>query len=47
VTSLLPFSLAMRVNSNYYEKITKDITGKVLAKHGVVERHADQYRLTI
>jgi hypothetical protein len=31
----------------YYEKITKDMHGKVLAKHGVVKRHADQYRLTI
>ncbi len=31
----------------YYEKITKDMPGKVLAKHGVVERAGDQYRLTI
>jgi ATP adenylyltransferase len=31
----------------YYEKITKDIPGKVLAKHGIVERDGDQYRLTI
>jgi ATP adenylyltransferase len=31
----------------YYEKITKDMPGKVLAKHGIAERDGDQYRLTI
>lgn len=31
----------------YYEQITKDMPGKVLAKHGIVERDGDQYRLTI
>src|SRR5262249_30018285 len=31
----------------YYEKITKDMPGKVLVKHGIVERDCDQYRLTI
>jgi diadenosine tetraphosphate (Ap4A) HIT family hydrolase len=31
----------------YYEKITKDMPGKVLAKHGIVERAGDQYQLTI
>jgi ATP adenylyltransferase len=31
----------------YYEKITKDMPGKVLAKHDIVERDGDQYRLTI
>ena len=31
----------------YYEKITKDMPGKVLAKHGIAERNGDQYRLTI
>jgi ATP adenylyltransferase len=31
----------------YYEQITKGMPGKVLAKHGVVERDGDDYRLTI
>src|SRR5262245_56200976 len=31
----------------YYEQITKDMPGKVLGKHGVVERNGDEYRLTI
>lgn len=31
----------------YYEQITKNMPGKVLAKHGVVERDGDYYRLTI
>jgi ATP adenylyltransferase len=31
----------------YYEQITKDMPGKVLAKHGVVEREGEEYRLTI
>ena len=31
----------------YYEQITKNMPGKVLAKHGVVERDGDSYRLTI
>ncbi len=29
----------------YYEQITKNMPGKVLAKHGVVVRDGDQYRL--
>jgi ATP adenylyltransferase len=31
----------------YYEQITKDMPGKVLGKHGIVQRHGDEYRLTI
>ena len=31
----------------YYGQITKDMPGKVLGKHGVVERDGDEYRLTI
>ena len=31
----------------YYEQITKNMPGKVLAKHGVVVRDGDQYRLTV
>jgi ATP adenylyltransferase len=31
----------------YYEQITKDMPGKVLAKHDVVKRDGDEYRLTI
>ncbi len=31
----------------YYEQITKNMPGKVLAKHGIVERDGDDYRLTI
>ena len=31
----------------YYEKITKDMPGKVLSKHGIVERHGDKYRLAL
>src|SRR5664279_6080223 len=31
----------------YYEQITKDMPGKVLGKHGIVQRDADEYRLTI
>src|ERR1700690_4228926 len=30
----------------YYEQITKDMPGKVLGKHGIVERDGDEYRLT-
>jgi ATP adenylyltransferase len=31
----------------YYEQITKNMPGKVLAKHGVVQRDGGKYRLTI
>src|SRR5262249_39748032 len=31
----------------YYEQITKDMPGKVLGKHGIVERNGEEYRLTI
>ena len=31
----------------YYEQITKEMPGKVLAKHGLVEREGRQYRLTL
>ena len=31
----------------YYEQITKDMPGKVLGKHGVVERDGESYRLTV
>jgi ATP adenylyltransferase len=31
----------------YYEQITKDMPGKVLSKHGIVEREGEQYRLII
>jgi ATP adenylyltransferase len=31
----------------YYEQITKNMPGKVLTKHGIVERLGDEYRLTI
>ena len=31
----------------YYEQITKDMPGKVLAKHGIVQRDRDGFRLTI
>jgi len=31
----------------YYEQITKDMPGKVLGKHGIVERNGDEYRLAI
>src|SRR5215831_1217960 len=30
----------------YYEQITKDMPGKVLGKHGIVERDGDEYRLS-
>jgi ATP adenylyltransferase len=30
----------------YYEQITKDMPGKVLGKHGIVQRDWDEYRLT-
>jgi ATP adenylyltransferase len=30
----------------YYEQITKDMPGKVLSKHGVVQRDGEEYRLT-
>ena len=30
----------------YYEQITKSMPGKVLGKHGIVERDGEQYRLT-
>jgi ATP adenylyltransferase len=29
----------------YYEKITKDMPGKVLAKHDIVKRDGDKFRL--
>jgi len=31
----------------YYEQITKNMPGKVLGKHGIVEREGDKYRLTL
>jgi ATP adenylyltransferase len=31
----------------YYEQITKNMPGKVLAKHGIVQRDGDDYRLTV
>jgi ATP adenylyltransferase len=31
----------------YYEEITRDMPGKVLAKHGLVEREGKQYRLAL
>lgn len=31
----------------YYEQITKDMPGKVLNKHGIVQRDGDAYRLTV
>src|SRR5262245_54527321 len=31
----------------YYEQITKNMPGKVLAKHGIVVRDGDNYRLTV
>jgi ATP adenylyltransferase len=31
----------------YYEKITKDMPGRVLAKHGIVERDGNKYRLAL
>jgi ATP adenylyltransferase len=31
----------------YYEQITKNMPGKVLAKHGIVERLGEEYRLTV
>lgn len=31
----------------YYEQITKDMPGKVLGKHGIVEREGDDYRLKV
>jgi diadenosine tetraphosphate (Ap4A) HIT family hydrolase/5-methylcytosine-specific restriction endonuclease McrA len=31
----------------YYEQITKNMPGKVLGKHGIVERDGDEYRLTL
>jgi diadenosine tetraphosphate (Ap4A) HIT family hydrolase len=31
----------------YYEQITKDMPGKVLGKHGIVQRDGDEYHLTI
>jgi len=31
----------------YYEQITKDMPGKVLGRHGIVERDGNEYRLTI
>ena len=31
----------------YYEQITKDMPGKVLGKHDIVEREGDDYRLTV
>lgn len=30
----------------YYEQITKNMPGRILAKHGIVEREGDEYRLT-
>src|SRR5262245_53309063 len=29
----------------YYEQITKDMPGKVLGRHGIVERNREEYRL--
>jgi hypothetical protein len=34
-------------NDIYYEQITKDMPGKVLGKHGIVNREGDDYRLTL
>ena len=31
----------------YYEQITKNMPGKVLAKHGIVRRDGDDFRLTL
>jgi diadenosine tetraphosphate (Ap4A) HIT family hydrolase len=31
----------------YYEQITKNMPGKVLGKHRIVERNGDEYRLTV
>ena len=31
----------------YYEQITKDMPGKVLGRHGIVERNGEEYRLII
>ena len=31
----------------YYEQITKDLPGKVLGRHGIVEREGEEYRLTV
>jgi ATP adenylyltransferase len=31
----------------YYEQITKDMPGKVLGKHGIVERNGEEYYLII
>jgi ATP adenylyltransferase len=31
----------------YYEQITKNMLGKVLAKHGIVKRDEDMFRLTV
>ena len=31
----------------YYEKITKDMPGKILAKHDIVKRDGDKFRLTV
>ena len=31
----------------YYEQITKNMPGKVLAKHGIVHRDGDNYKLTL
>jgi ATP adenylyltransferase len=31
----------------YYEQITKDMPGKVLGKHGIVQRDGNEYRLAI
>jgi ATP adenylyltransferase len=31
----------------YYEQVTKDMPGKVLGRHGIVERNGEEYRLII
>jgi ATP adenylyltransferase len=31
----------------YYEQITKDMPGRVLGKHGIVQREGEEYRLTV
>ena len=41
-----PSSRATQSQLEYYEQITKDMPGKVLAKHGIVERDGKDYRLS-
>ena len=45
-TLLPPSSHATQSQLEYYEQITKDMPGKVLAKHGIVERDGKDYRLS-